>query len=114
MTPYRPGLPPKLPAEVNAGSAVGRLLFAHRGTRDGLTTVELASALFRPEAMVLRQLAALIAALARLGSSWRVWQDGDAWGLECPVCPRPAARQFPKLGEPQLVSIEDLRGEFEA
>lgn len=117
MTTYRTNVPtgPGLPPEVLAGSAVARALYARRGCRDGLTVTELASALFRPQLAVTAQLRALIAALGRLGSPWQVWEDAeaDAWGLAAPHCPRPPQRVLPALGEPDLVSFDDLRGEFE-
>lgn len=111
---------PGLPEEVRAGSAVARLLWAHRGQRDGLTLAALCGSLGRRPAAVLAQLAALRGALAHLGSPWALerWVEPDAltdeptqhWLLTSPWCPRPPRRTVVQLGAdgPDLVSLEEL------
>ena len=117
MQAYRENAGSSLPEEIIAGSAIARLLWLRRGTRDGWRIDDLALRLGCSPAICLRRLATLDSTLA--GQSWSVerWTECDDMGerraccsLIGPGCPRPAARTLAQLDEggPEMISLSDL------
>jgi hypothetical protein len=106
-----------LPADILRGSAVARLLWARRGTRDGWRLDELAARLRSTQPIMERRLAVLAGLLARLPWGLEFWSERDQIGelvksvtLVGPGCPRPPARILRDLDDngPELISLSEL------
>jgi hypothetical protein len=124
MIQYRAPLNPlSFPRSVYDGSAVARLLWLRRGTREGWAKPDLARRLRISHDALEARLGVLAGALA--GCPWRieVWAAADeAAGevtritLTSPDCPRPPPRKLAVLREdgPELISLDELEDEENA